>query len=63
MSTRDSLAEIRALLAERVQQAQCGELVSGSITEIAEQALQNKTQGSRLKVSGFHSLNDQMIVL
>ena len=34
----DALDEIRALLAERVEQAQRGELVQASITEIAEQA-------------------------
>lgn len=34
----DALDEIRALLAERVEQAQRGELVQASITEIAAQA-------------------------
>jgi len=43
---RDSLAEIRALLAERVKQAQRGELVSASITEIAEQALKTDSRKS-----------------
>ena len=34
----DALDEIRALLAKRVEQAQRGELVKASITEIAAQA-------------------------
>lgn len=35
---QSDLNEIRALLAERVAQAQRGEVVKGSISEIAEQA-------------------------
>lgn len=34
------LAQIKALLAERVAQAQRGEVVDGSVTQIAERAIQ-----------------------
>ncbi len=39
---RPALDEIRALLADRVAQAQRGEVVQGSISEIAERALRAK---------------------
>lgn len=35
-----ALGQIKALLAERVEQAQRGELAGGSVTDIAERAIQ-----------------------
>ena len=39
--TIDGIEELRTLLAERVAQAQCGELVEGSITDVAADALRH----------------------
>jgi hypothetical protein len=39
-SATSALDQIKALLAERVAQAQRGELADGSVTEIAERAIQ-----------------------
>jgi uncharacterized protein (DUF1778 family) len=41
---KSDISEIRALLAERVAQAQRGEVIKGSISDIAEQAIRAESQ-------------------
>ena len=43
-SATSALDQIKTLLAERVAQAQRGELADGSVTEIAERAIQASDQ-------------------
>lgn len=43
-SATSALDQIKALLTERVAQAQRGELADGSVTEIAERAIQASDQ-------------------
>lgn len=40
-ASASALEQIKALLTERVEQAQRGELAGGSVTDIAERALQS----------------------